>query len=455
MEAQLHQLYPGAVQAALQRRLNNAFPLEVRFDKDTDPPNLGATVVRDAALAAEARLSKVTSLLLGGRSSSDDEKRDRVLIDILQSSGLLRVDKPIVQFESDDDETVSGVSVTSEALSFCMMSPQEQYATLLLAALRATTSKQGTDLVGAIETLLALSAADTTCCYVFPKDESMKLLLRNLTLVAGLVYPVRIPRNDQRQEELLFSVPPVLRRTFLAHGEEGVERSKKRSRLIAEDDVPASYPPCLVRRRRLTQTNQRGHATVASQSLSDSIITETNFRLYVYTASPGAPPDLQAPRKELQGTFTPAAQILLAVLNQFADREVEVPPTFAVYRLTREGFFRAVRLGITAEQIMQFLASKAHPVMRAHSQSQGGNPESVLPAAIRDQFSMWSREASRLNFALESVLLTLPNAVATSQAANYVRECAGPNAILFETQVQLVLDKKVYDAHIRPFSGHI
>ncbi|NP_001400259.1 general transcription factor IIH subunit 4 isoform 2 [Mus musculus] len=97
------------------------------------------------------------------------------------------------------------------------------------------------------------------------------------------------------------------------------------------------------------------------------IVVETNYRLYAYTES------------ELQ----------IALIALFSEMLYRFP-NMVVAQVTRESVQQAIASGITAQQIIHFLRTRAHPVMLKQ------NP--VLPPTITDQIRLWELERDRLRF---------------------------------------------------------
>lgn len=95
------------------------------------------------------------------------------------------------------------------------------------------------------------------------------------------------------------------------------------------------------------------------------IIIETNYRLYAYTSS--------------------ALQI--AVLALFTDLETRFP-NLVSGKLTKESVQRAIGLGITADQIISYLDTYAHPQMQRKTP--------VLPPTVVDQIRLWQIEGDRM-----------------------------------------------------------
>ncbi|KAK5621039.1 General transcription factor IIH subunit 4 [Crenichthys baileyi] len=97
------------------------------------------------------------------------------------------------------------------------------------------------------------------------------------------------------------------------------------------------------------------------------IVVETNYRIYAYTDS------------ELQ----------IALVALFSEMLYRFP-NVVVAQLTRESVQQAIANGITAQQIIHFLRTRAHPVLLTQTP--------VLPPTITDQIRLWELERDRLQF---------------------------------------------------------
>ncbi|RFU73160.1 hypothetical protein TARUN_9090, partial [Trichoderma arundinaceum] len=101
-----------------------------------------------------------------------------------------------------------------------------------------------------------------------------------------------------------------------------------------------------------------------------SVVIETNYRLYAYTQS--------------------ALQI--AVLALFAKLNMRFPDMVAG-RLSRSSIRQAINFGITADQIISYLAAHAHEQM--HRTAALTN-KPVLPPTVVDQIRLWQLENERM-----------------------------------------------------------
>ncbi|AEO64399.1 uncharacterized protein THITE_2110518 [Thermothielavioides terrestris NRRL 8126] len=101
-----------------------------------------------------------------------------------------------------------------------------------------------------------------------------------------------------------------------------------------------------------------------------SLIIETNYRLYAYTSSP----------------------LQIAVLALFTQLNMRFAG-MVTGRLTRDSIRRAISFGITADQIISYLASHAHEQM-TRAAAAAGRP--VLPPTVVDQIRLWQLENERM-----------------------------------------------------------
>lgn len=97
------------------------------------------------------------------------------------------------------------------------------------------------------------------------------------------------------------------------------------------------------------------------------LVVETNYRIYAYTSSP----------------------LQIAILQLFCRLSTRYPNMIAG-KITRESIRRAVAMGITADQIISFMSTHAHPQMKKQ------NLSLVLPPTVVDQIRLWQIEGERM-----------------------------------------------------------
>ncbi|KAL2215696.1 putative TFIIH and nucleotide excision repair factor 3 complexes subunit [Thermoascus aurantiacus ATCC 26904] len=119
-------------------------------------------------------------------------------------------------------------------------------------------------------------------------------------------------------------------------------------------------------------------SSASSEAGSGFIIIETNYRLYAYTSSP----------------------LQISLIALFTTLKYRFP-NLVTGKITRQSVRRAVEMGITADQIISYLSTHAHPQMRKHNASKtasntAGMPPSVLPPTVVDQIRLWQLERDRI-----------------------------------------------------------
>lgn len=120
-----------------------------------------------------------------------------------------------------------------------------------------------------------------------------------------------------------------------------------------------------------------GSVDETGNSGSGFIIIETNYRLYAYTSSP----------------------LQISLLSLFTNLKYRFP-NLVTGKITRQSIRRAIEIGITADQVIAYLASHAHPQLRKHnaanSASNSSGASSILPPTVTDQIRLWQLERDRL-----------------------------------------------------------
>lgn len=100
------------------------------------------------------------------------------------------------------------------------------------------------------------------------------------------------------------------------------------------------------------------------------IMVETNYRLYAYTSSP----------------------LLTSIISLFANLHTRFPNMFTA-KITKTSVQNAIAAGITSDQIITYLSTHAHPVLRANHIRIGAP---LLPPTVVDQIRLWQIEGERM-----------------------------------------------------------
>jgi transcription initiation factor TFIIH subunit 4 len=127
-----------------------------------------------------------------------------------------------------------------------------------------------------------------------------------------------------------------------------------------------SDSPALPNNSMPSTTGEAGGTNPATGSDEKGfIIVETNYRLYAYTSSP----------------------LLISIISLFADLKTRYPNLITA-KLGKRSIQQAITAGITSEQIISYLTTHAHPVLR-HAMP-------ILPPTVVDQIRLWQLEGERM-----------------------------------------------------------
>ncbi|KAK3303189.1 transcription factor Tfb2-domain-containing protein [Chaetomium strumarium] len=251
--------------------------------------------------------------------------------------------------------TRGGVGITQAGFTFLLQEANAQVWTLLLLWLEAADHTKAAagdakgptkpDSIDMLSFLFMLASLELGRAY---DTDALTETRRNMlpALVDfGLIY---IPREDPRQY-----LPTRLATTLTSSA------SALRSVSSGFSAATANNPG---------DASSLGIAPEATSK--GSIIIETNYRLYAYTSSP----------------------LQIAVLALFTQLNMRFAG-MVTGRLTRDSIRRAIGFGITADQIIRYLASHAHEQM-VRAAAATGRP--VLPPTVVDQIRLWQLENERM-----------------------------------------------------------
>ncbi|KAM0265707.1 hypothetical protein ACHAQJ_000141 [Trichoderma viride] len=246
------------------------------------------------------------------------------------------------------------LGITQAGFTFLLQEANAQVWTLLLLWLDVLGNNQGSGLdpVDMLSFLFMLASLELGRAYdTNALTEERRNMLPSL-VDFGLIY---IP---QHKRSMFF---PTRLATTLTSGGNSL-------RTISEGVTAATQS---------AQTSQQslgplggGGGGEQAQAQAGSVVIETNYRLYAYTQS--------------------ALQI--AVLALFAKLNMRFPDMVAG-RLSRASIRQAINFGITADQIISYLAAHAHEQM--HRTATLTN-KPVLPPTVVDQIRLWQLENERM-----------------------------------------------------------
>lgn len=241
-----------------------------------------------------------------------------------------------------------GLGITQAGFTFLLQEANAQVWTLLLLWLDVLGNNKGSGLdpVDMLSFLFMLASLELGRAYdTNALTEERRNMLPSL-VDFGLIY---IP---QHKRSMFF---PTRLATTLTSGGNSL-------RTISEGVTAATQS---------AQTPQQSLGPLGGGGdQSGSVVIETNYRLYAYTQS--------------------ALQI--AVLALFAKLNMRFPDMVAG-RLSRGSIRQAINFGITADQIISYLAAHAHEQM--HRTATLTN-KPVLPPTVVDQIRLWQLENERM-----------------------------------------------------------
>ncbi|KAJ2512216.1 RNA polymerase II transcription factor B 52 kDa subunit, partial [Coemansia sp. RSA 1939] len=306
-----------------------------------------------ARYAAE-RWESILHFMVG--QSADVAPPSESVRGILKMSRLMDEGKPAAHGENENDnEDVNeagsrgGLRITNSGFQFLLQDPVSQVWTVLLQYLRLA-EMQDMDVV-----------------------EVLNFLFQLVSLQPGQQYSTEaLTRNQRRMlSELcdfgLLYLDGVAKRFYPTHLITSLTSGGSSAAATAATAAGSKTPgTASSTATAAAAAGGGGGGEMAVPSEAGYIILETNCRIYAYTSSP----------------------LQIAILNLFAHL-VNRFPNFVTGALTRESIRGAISHGITADQIITFLTTNAHPQMH------GKMP--VLPTTVTDQVRLWERERNRLH----------------------------------------------------------
>ncbi|KAF7563867.1 hypothetical protein G7046_g283 [Stylonectria norvegica] len=239
------------------------------------------------------------------------------------------------------------VGITKTGFTFLLQEANAQVWTLLLLWLEAmdTNKQAGLEATDMLSFLFCLASMELGRAYdTNALTEQRKNMLVSL-VDFGLIY---IPNHKR---SMFF--PTRLATTLTSSGN---------SLRSISDGVTAATAAAFLP----NQSNSQG----SGSDQKGSVIIETNYRLYAYTQS----------------------SLQIAVLALFSKLNMRFPDMVAG-RLSRQSIRQAIKYGITADQIISYLAAHAHEQMH---RSAALNSKPVLPPTVVDQIRLWQLENERM-----------------------------------------------------------
>ncbi|KAK3381741.1 transcription factor TFIIH subunit p52/Tfb2 [Podospora didyma] len=288
----------------------------------------------------------------GGGSSGGSAAGPRPSVKDLLLAGHLVERRP---------DSKSGIVITQAGFTFLLQESNAQVWTLLLLWLEASDHAKGAanggrggammDSIDMLSFLFMLASLELGRAY---DTESLTETRRNMLpdlVDFGLIF---VPRENPRQ---YFPTRLATTLTSSASALRSVSAGFAAATANASGDAASLGAVA-------------GANSAAAAESKGSIIVETNYRIYAYTSSP----------------------LQIAVLALFTQLNMRFAG-MVTGRLTRDSIRRAISYGITADQIISYLAAHAHEQM-SRTAAATGRP--ILPPTVVDQIRLWQLENERM-----------------------------------------------------------
>ncbi|GAA5844088.1 hypothetical protein JCM3766R1_004518 [Sporobolomyces carnicolor] len=277
--------------------------------------------------------------VVGGGSGTG--KPSEKVLQLLHHSGLMH----------SDTRSLRSMRITSKGFQFLLEDVNTQLWDLLLTYLESSP-----DLVETIGFLFMLGSLELGRAYMCQGMSDSQLVVLSDLVDYGLVYrsspSSKIFYPTRLATTLTSSAPPLL--SSSPNGGPGSSSS-------TTNDLPGQGSE--------SSSGKGGGGT-------GFLVLETNYKLYAYTSNP----------------------LQIAVMALFATLKTRFA-NFVTGMITRESVRRGLENGITANQIISYLTTRAHPQMVALHQARQGKPnedQNLLPTTVVDQIRLWEHERRRI-----------------------------------------------------------
>lgn len=277
----------------------------------------------------------------------------------------------------EEVDHTSEFKITNEGFQFLLQELNSQIWTLLLQYLKMSETLK-MDSVDVLNFIFMLGALEVGKGYsIDGLSETQKIMLKDMRDY-GLVFQKYTNSNlfyPTNLALMLTSDTKSIVRTASGALESVLQNKREDSSKQANGEINKDL---------ITNGDELDQVGYNPQDIPDgSLIIETNFKLYSYSNSP----------------------LQIAILSLF----VHLKSRFAnmvTGQITRESIRRALINGITADQIIAYLETHAHPQMRRLAEERlekkleldpnSKDPLQVLPPTVVDQIKLWQLELDRV-----------------------------------------------------------
>lgn len=234
-------------------------------------------------------------------------------------------------------------AITTDGFTFLLQDVNAQVWSLLIVYLEVSGDLLQMDSVDVLSFLFTLGSLELGVSYSTSNLTPTQLQMLDDLTNFGLVYR-RSPSSDRYY-------PTRLATTLTS-------------------DAPALPNNSFTTTTTTTNQNADPNDPAATASEKGYIILETNYRLYAYTSSP----------------------LPISILSLFASLNTRYPNLITA-KITKTSIHTAIASGITSDQIISYLQTHAHPILRRQAAL---NSAPILPPTVVDQIRLWQIEGERM-----------------------------------------------------------
>ncbi|CCK71563.1 TFIIH/NER complex subunit TFB2 KNAG_0H01490 [Huiozyma naganishii CBS 8797] len=276
----------------------------------------------------------------------------------------------------EESEATGAFKITNEGFQFLLQEINSQIWTLLLQYLKMSESLQ-MDAVDVLNFIFMLGALEVGKAYSTEGlSETQRIMIKDMrdygivfqkNSTSNVFYPTSLAIMLTSDSKTVLRTASGAMNTVLSQNKEDTSSTNKSATDKANNDT--------------AELDQVG---TQSQEVQDGVlIVETNFKVYSYSNSP----------------------LQIAILSLFVHLKSRFI-NMVTGQITKRSIINALDNGITAEQIIAYLETHAHPQMRRLAEAQlekkreldqnCKDPLQILPPTVVDQIKLWQLEKDRV-----------------------------------------------------------
>lgn len=346
------------------------------FGQPTTPPLADQVTIDDLDYYAREQWEGILGYMVGSTSLAelqDDTngpppQPSRGIISLLQEGHLISV-------HGTNSRGISA-SITKEGFAFVLRDINTQIWALLFLYVQSA-EKNEMDKIEVLSFLFFLASLELGVAYSTSSlTEEQIQMLSDLSNI-GIVYVPELEQENDDDDDREAALPPFFYPTRLATSltSDSSSTLTTTSSTLGSSLQPSSASHTSPRR---SSASSHSKSSAASSVGLGYLIIETNYRVYAYTSSP----------------------LQIALLSLFITLKSR-HPNLVTGKLTKSSVQKAVRLGITADQIINFLSTNAHPSMRAEAAKRQAeaNARAAAASTLLDNTTTTSSDTQNENAA--------------------------------------------------------